>query len=70
MKGYLERVKLGDLIKFYSGGLMSYTDDFMYKGEAILLPRKGTLTNSEMPISFLDAKIALNGQINDKYFIP
>jgi type I restriction enzyme S subunit len=44
-KAYKNLHKTGDFPVFGSGGLMGYTDDFMYNGEAILLPRKGTLTN-------------------------
>ena len=44
-KAHLSLEKVGDFPVFGSGGLMGYTNDFMYKGEAILLPRKGTLSN-------------------------
>jgi len=37
--------EIGNFPVFGSGGLMGYTDDFMYTGEAILLPRKGTINN-------------------------
>lgn len=35
----------GSIPLYGSGGLMSYVDDFLYNGEAVLLPRKGTLNN-------------------------
>jgi len=35
----------GDIPLYGSGGIMSYVSDFLYDGEAILLPRKGTLSN-------------------------
>ena len=35
----------GNIPLYGSGGLMSYVDDFLYNGKAILLPRKGTLDN-------------------------
>ena len=35
----------GSIPLYGSGGLMSYVDDFLFDGEAILLPRKGTLNN-------------------------
>lgn len=44
-KPYSTLREIGNIPVFGSGGLMGYTDDFMYKGEAILLPRKGTLNN-------------------------
>jgi len=35
----------GSIPLYGSGGIMSYVDDFLYDGEAVLLPRKGTLNN-------------------------
>lgn len=35
----------GNIPLYGSGGLMGYVNDFLYDGEAILLPRKGTLDN-------------------------
>lgn len=35
----------GNVPLYGSGGLMGYVDDYLYDGEAILLPRKGTLNN-------------------------
>lgn len=35
-----------------SGGLMRYVDSYLYEGESILLPRKGTLSN----IQYVDGK--------------
>jgi type I restriction enzyme S subunit len=35
----------GNIPLYGSGGLMSYVNDYLYDGEAVLLPRKGTLTN-------------------------
>ena len=35
----------GDIPLYGSGGIMSFVNDYLYDGEAILLPRKGTLTN-------------------------
>lgn len=39
---YLET---GDVPVYGSGGLMTYVNNFLYEGESILLPRKGTLDN-------------------------
>jgi len=38
-------LKAGDVPLYGSGGVMSYVNDYLYDGEAILLPRKGTLSN-------------------------
>lgn len=35
----------GKIPVYGTGGLMTYVDDFLYEGESILLPRKGTLDN-------------------------
>ena len=35
----------GNIPVYGSGGLMRYVNEALYKGESILLPRKGTLTN-------------------------
>ena len=35
----------GNVPLYGSGGLMGYVDDYLYKGESVLLPRKGTLNN-------------------------
>jgi len=43
----------GDIPLYGSGGLMSYVNDYLYDGKAILLPRKGTLTN----IMYTEGKI-------------
>lgn len=50
-KPYSALRETGKFPVYGSGGLMGFTDDFMYKGEAILLPRKGTLNN----IQFLNS---------------
>jgi type I restriction enzyme S subunit len=51
-KAHQSLTEKGNFPVFGSGGLMGYTHDFMYNGEAILLPRKGTLTN----IQYLNEK--------------
>lgn len=38
-------LKVGNIPLYGSGGLMSFVNDYLYDGEAILLPRKGTLSN-------------------------
>ncbi len=38
-------LEAGEIPLYGSGGIMSYVSDFLYDGEAILLPRKGTLSN-------------------------
>ena len=38
-------LRVGNIPVYGSGGIMCYVDDYMYDGEAILLPRKGTLNN-------------------------
>ena len=44
----------GGLIPVYgSGGVMCFVDEYLYDGEAVLLPRKGTLSN----IMYTDGKI-------------
>lgn len=43
----------GNIPLYGSGGIMSFIDDYLYDGEAILLPRKGTLNN----IMFSNGKI-------------
>lgn len=35
----------GNIPVYGSGGIMRYVDDYLFDGEAILLPRKGTLNN-------------------------
>lgn len=35
----------GNIAVYGTGGIMRYVDDFLYEGESILLPRKGTLSN-------------------------
>ena len=35
----------GNIPVYGTGGIMRYVDDFLYDGESILLPRKGTLSN-------------------------
>ena len=40
-----DHLNKGDIPLYGSGGLMSYVDEALYSGEAILLPRKGTLSN-------------------------
>jgi len=44
-KAHQSLEEVGNFPVFGSGGLMGYTRDFIYNGEAILLPRKGTLSN-------------------------
>ena len=51
-KAHQSLKKVGITPVFGSGGLMGYTNDFIYEGEAILLPRKGTLSN----IQYLNEK--------------
>ena len=46
-------LETGDIPLYGSGGIMSYVNDFLYNGEAVLLPRKGTLSN----IMFTTGKI-------------
>ena len=46
-------LSIGEIPLFGSGGIMSYVDDYLYNGEAILLPRKGTLDN----IMFSEGKL-------------
>ncbi len=46
-------LSIGEIPLFGSGGIMSYVDDYLYDGKAILLPRKGTLDN----IMFSDGKL-------------
>lgn len=43
----------GEIPLYGSGGLMSYVNDYLYDGKAVLLPRKGTLTN----IMYTEGKI-------------
>lgn len=38
-------LKEGEIPVFGSGGIMCYVDDYLYNGEVVLLPRKGTLDN-------------------------
>ena len=38
-------LQTGNIPLYGSGGIMSYVNDYLYEGEAVLLPRKGTLTN-------------------------
>ena len=38
-------LKDGDIPVFGSGGIMCYVNDYLYDGEVVLLPRKGTLNN-------------------------
>jgi type I restriction enzyme S subunit len=38
-------LQVGEIPLYGSGGIMSYVNNFLYDGEAILLPRKGTLSN-------------------------
>lgn len=40
-----DHLNKGDISLYGSGGLMSHVDEALYSGEAILLPRKGTLSN-------------------------
>ena len=35
----------GNVPVYGTGGIMTYVDDFLYDGESVLLPRKGTLDN-------------------------
>jgi len=44
-RNYSTLTKAGKYPVYGSGGLMGYTDDFLYDGESVLLPRKGTLDN-------------------------
>src|SRR5690554_1261760 len=48
-----KHLKEGDIPLYGSGGIMSYVNQFLYDGEAVLLPRKGTLDN----IMYVDGKI-------------
>ncbi len=40
-----DHLNKGDIPLYGSGGLMSHVNEALYSGEAILLPRKGTLSN-------------------------
>lgn len=40
-----KRLSDGSIPVYGSGGIMRYVDDFIYDGEVLLLPRKGTLDN-------------------------
>lgn len=40
-----QRLKDGDIPVYGSGGIMRYASNFLFDGESILLPRKGTLSN-------------------------
>lgn len=46
-------LEAGNIPLYGSGGIMSFVNDYLYDGEAILLPRKGTLTN----IMYTEGKI-------------
>jgi len=46
-------LKEGDVPLYGSGGIMSYVNNWLYEGEAILLPRKGSLKN----IMYINGKI-------------
>jgi len=46
-------LKEGDVPLYGSGGIMSYVNSWLYEGEAILLPRKGSLKN----IMYVNGKI-------------
>ena len=40
-----KKLNNGGIPVYGSGGLMRYADDSLYKGESVLIPRKGTLSN-------------------------
>ncbi|EFX90703.1 type I restriction modification DNA specificity domain protein [Actinobacillus ureae ATCC 25976] len=40
-----DHLNKGNIPVYGSGGIMTYVDDYLYDGEAVLLPRKGTLNN-------------------------
>ena len=42
----------GNIPLYGSGGIMSYVNNFLYDGESVLLPRKGTLDN----VSYVNGK--------------
>ena len=44
-RNYSTLAKSGKYPVYGSGGLMGYTDSFLFSGESVLLPRKGTLDN-------------------------
>jgi type I restriction enzyme S subunit len=60
-KAHQSLEEVGNFPVFGSGGLMGYTHNFMYEGEAILLPRKGTLSN----IQYLNKKF---GVVDTTYY--
>lgn len=40
-----KKLNKGDIPVYGTGGIMTYVDDYLFDGESILLPRKGTLDN-------------------------
>ncbi|MDH6312671.1 type I restriction enzyme S subunit [Parabacteroides sp. PFB2-10] len=40
-----KRLRDGDIPVYGSGGIMRYVDDYLYSGESVLIPRKGSLNN-------------------------
>lgn len=51
-RNYSTLTEVGEYPVYGSGGLMGYTNNFLYDGESVLLPRKGTLSN----IQYTDGK--------------
>lgn len=47
-----KHLSVGEIPVYGSGGIMTFVDEFIYEGESILLPRKGTLDN----IIYIDGK--------------
>lgn len=48
-----KHLNTGDVPLYGSGGVMSFVNDYLYEGEAVLLPRKGSLSN----IMYTEGKI-------------
>lgn len=62
---------IGDIPLYGSGGLMGYVDDALYEGEAVLLPRKGTLNNIMYVCSkFWTVDTMYYAKTNDKLVLP
>jgi len=40
-----KKLKEGNIPAYGSAGLMRYVDNYLYQGESVLIPRKGTLNN-------------------------
>lgn len=63
-----DHLNKGDFPLYGSGGLMSHVDEALYSGEAILLPRKGTLSNiMYVNESFWTVDTMYYAVVNDKF---